>query len=81
MRRKRDLREDQGMTLVELLVGMAIFGLLMAMVMGLMPVVGVPLPMISYGGTAMLTLMIGFGLIQSAAMHDAGRSRQQGKLR
>ena len=40
----------------------------MAMVMGLMPVVGVPLPMISYGGTAMLTLMIGFGLVQSAAM-------------
>ncbi len=41
----------------------------MAMVMGILPVVGVPLPMISYGGTAMLTLMIGFGLIQSAAVH------------
>jgi rod shape determining protein RodA len=34
------------------------------MVMGLMPVVGVPLPLMSYGGTAMLTLCIGFGLIE-----------------
>lgn len=34
-----------------------------AMVMGLLPVVGVPLPLISYGGTSMLTIMIGFGLI------------------
>jgi rod shape determining protein RodA len=32
------------------------------MVMGLLPVVGVPLPLISYGGTAMLTVMFGFGL-------------------
>ena len=37
----------------------------MAMVMGLMPVVGVPLPLMSYGGTAMLTLCIGFGLIEN----------------
>lgn len=36
----------------------------MSMVMGLMPVVGIPLPLISYGGTAMVTLFIGFGLIQ-----------------
>ena len=34
-----------------------------AMVMGLVPVVGVPLPLISYGGTAMLTIMIGIGLV------------------
>ena len=34
-----------------------------AMVTGLVPVVGVPLPLISYGGSAMLTLMAGFGLI------------------
>jgi rod shape determining protein RodA len=34
-----------------------------AMVTGLIPVVGVPLPMISYGGTAMLTVLIGFGLM------------------
>ncbi len=35
------------------------------MVMGLLPVVGVPLPMVSYGGTVMLTSMIAFGLIMS----------------
>ena len=37
----------------------------MAMVMGLIPVVGVPLPLISYGGTAMLTVLVGFGLLMS----------------
>ncbi len=40
-----------------------------AMVMGLIPVVGVPLPLISYGGTALLSLMIGFGLLLSASIH------------
>jgi rod shape determining protein RodA len=50
-----------------------------AMVMGLIPVVGVPLPLISYGGTAMLTAMIGFGLIISCYVHrdiDIGRRGQ-----
>lgn len=37
----------------------------MAMVMGLIPVVGIPLPMISYGGTAMMTVLFGFGLLMS----------------
>ncbi len=41
----------------------------MAMVMGLIPVVGVPLPLISYGGTAMLTVLFGFGLIISVFVH------------
>lgn len=36
------------------------------MVMGLAPVVGVPLPLVSYGGTVMLTIMAGFGLVMSA---------------
>ncbi|GAB3445435.1 rod shape-determining protein RodA [Insolitispirillum peregrinum] len=40
-----------------------------AMVMGLIPVVGVPLPLISYGGTAMMTLMIGFGVLMSVHIH------------
>ncbi len=40
-----------------------------AMVMGLLPVVGVPLPLVSYGGSAMLTLLIGFGFILSTAIH------------
>lgn len=38
------------------------------MVMGLAPVVGVPLPLVSYGGTVMLTIMIGFGIAMSAHM-------------
>tara|TARA_R110002124_G_scaffold251002_2_gene416155 strand:- start:13208 stop:14362 length:1155 start_codon:yes stop_codon:yes gene_type:complete len=41
----------------------------MAMVMGLVPVVGVPLPLISYGGTAMLTLLFGFGLLMGTWIH------------
>lgn len=41
----------------------------MGMVMGLLPVVGVPLPMISYGGTAMLSVMFGFGLLMSTRVH------------
>ena len=35
----------------------------MSMVVGLMPVVGIPLPLISYGGTAMLAIMLSFGLL------------------
>ncbi len=41
----------------------------LAMVMGLAPVVGVPLPLISYGGTVILAVMSGFGLILSAHLH------------
>jgi len=41
----------------------------MAMVMGLIPVVGVPLPLISYGGTSMLAVMMGFGLLISVLVH------------
>jgi rod shape determining protein RodA len=45
------------------------FAVNMAMVTGLAPVVGVPLPLVSYGGSAMLVLMGAFGLIQSAHVH------------
>lgn len=45
------------------------FAVNMSMVMGLAPVVGVPLPMVSYGGSAMLILLGGFGLVQSATVH------------
>ncbi|MBT6098862.1 MAG: rod shape-determining protein RodA [Marinovum sp.] len=45
------------------------FAVNMSMVMGLAPVVGVPLPLVSWGGSAMLVLMVGFGLIQSAHVH------------
>lgn len=40
-----------------------------AMVIGIVPVVGIPLPLISYGGTAMLTLMAGFGFILCVHIH------------
>lgn len=39
------------------------------MVMGLAPVVGVPLPLVSYGGTVMLTIMAGFGIVMSTHVH------------
>ncbi len=40
-----------------------------AMVTGLIPVVGVPLPLVSYGGTAMVTIMVGAGLLMSIYVH------------
>ena len=40
-----------------------------AMVIGLAPVVGIPLPMISFGGTAMVTLMAGFAIVLSVDLH------------
>ncbi|MFI0395343.1 rod shape-determining protein RodA [Paracoccus jiaweipingae] len=48
------------------------FAVNMAMVMGLMPVVGVPLPMVSYGGTQMMILLMAFGMVQSAHVHRPG---------
>jgi rod shape determining protein RodA len=41
----------------------------MGMVSGILPVVGVPLPLISYGGTSLLTLMLGFGMLMSIHTH------------
>ena len=49
-----------------------------AMVMGLLPVVGVPLPLISYGGTAMLTVMISLGIIASVSVHKDVRIPRRG---
>ena len=40
-----------------------------AMVMGVIPVGGVPLPLVSHGGSAMFTTMAGFGLLMSVAVH------------
>ena len=39
------------------------------MVNGLLPVVGIPLPLVSYGGTSMVTLMAGFGILMSIHTH------------
>jgi rod shape determining protein RodA len=50
-----------------------------AMVTGLIPVVGVPLPLVSYGGTAMMTIMVGAGLLASVYVHrDVEISRGEG---
>jgi rod shape determining protein RodA len=41
----------------------------MGMVMGILPVVGIPLPLVSYGGTAMVTFLAGFGILMSISSH------------
>jgi rod shape determining protein RodA len=49
-----------------------------AMVTGLVPVVGVPLPLVSYGGTSMLTMMVALGLVLNAHVNKATRiSREE----
>ncbi len=49
-----------------------------AMVTGLVPVVGVPLPLVSYGGTSLMTLLIGFGLLMGVHVHrDVAIPRRQ----
>jgi rod shape determining protein RodA len=53
----------------------------MAMVTGLIPVVGVPLPLISYGGTAMVTTMLGFGLLMNVGIHRDVRISRIGESR
>ena len=50
----------------------------MAMVMGVFPVVGVPLPLVSYGGTALLTVMTAMGLIISCYIHRDIRISRRG---
>jgi len=51
-----------------------------AMVMGLIPVVGVPLPLVSYGGSAMLVIMAGFGLLMSMYVHRHEELPRGGRL-
>lgn len=71
--------KDRFSTLLIMGVGVTFFlffAVNMSMVMGLAPVVGVPLPLVSYGGSAMLVLMGAFGLVQSAHIH-----RPRGVLR
>ncbi|SFI60692.1 rod shape-determining protein RodA [Jannaschia pohangensis] len=73
--------KDRFSSLVTLGVAVAFFlyfSINMSMVMGMAPVVGVPLPLVSYGGSAMLVLLLGFGLVQSAHVH---RPRAQGEGR
>ena len=64
-------------TFGRLLSGSLVFGFFcyvfvnMGMVCGLLPIVGVPLPLVSYGGTSIVSLMIGFGVIMSMRFHKA----------
>jgi len=46
-----------------------LFAVNMLMVTGLAPVVGIPLPLVSWGGSSMIMLLLGFGLVQSAHVH------------
>ena len=50
-----------------------------AMVTGLIPVVGVPLPLISYGGTAMLAVIFGFGLLLNVGVNREVRLGPKGE--
>jgi rod shape determining protein RodA len=50
-----------------------------AMVTGLVPVVGIPLPLVSYGGTAMLATMFGFGLLFCVCVHRDARLNRRGE--
>ncbi len=50
------------------------------MVIGLLPVVGIPLPLISYGGTAIVTVMIGFGLLMAVHLNRANDMTLRGLL-
>ena len=51
-----------------------------AMVMGLLPVVGIPLPLISYVGTAIVTVMVGFGLLMAVHLNRANDMTLRGLL-
>jgi len=42
----------------------------MSMVLGLLPIVGAPLPIMSYGGSSMLSIMIGLGIVMSCRVHN-----------
>jgi rod shape determining protein RodA len=52
-----------------------------AMVTGLIPVVGVPLPLISYGGTAMIAVLLGFGVLMNIGIHRDVRLSRYGESR
>jgi rod shape determining protein RodA len=41
----------------------------MGMVLGLIPIVGAPLPILSYGGSSMMAVMLGLGIVMSCGIH------------
>jgi len=61
-------------------IGLCLFAYVfinVAMVTGLVPVVGVPLPLVSYGGTSMLTMMVGLGFVLNAHVNREARIRRE----
>jgi rod shape determining protein RodA len=67
--------------LVAVGMGLSLFAYVfinVAMVTGLVPVVGVPLPLVSYGGTSMLTMMVALGLVLNAHINKAERISREG---
>ena len=48
----------------------------MGMVSGILPVVGVPLPLISFGGTSLVTLLAGFGILMAISTHKRLLAKQ-----
>ncbi|MEM9738306.1 MAG: rod shape-determining protein RodA [Pseudomonadota bacterium] len=63
-------------------VGMVAFYIVfnVGMVLGLLPVVGVPMPLVSYGGTAMLTVMSAFGVVLSGHVHRSETLARSGVI-
>jgi rod shape determining protein RodA len=48
----------------------------MGMVSGILPVVGVPLPLVSFGGTSLVTLLAGFGILMAISTHKRLLAKQ-----
>ena len=60
---------QEGVELMAVGMGLCLFAYVfinVAMVTGLVPVVGIPLPLVSYGGTSMLTMIVGLGFVLNA---------------
>jgi rod shape determining protein RodA len=64
-------RDPLGMSVAAGLAGMLVFQITVnvGMVSGIMPVTGIPLPFITYGGSSMISLLFGLGVLQSVRMH------------
>ena len=65
-------RDGLGMMMAAGLASMILFQMLVnvGMVIGLMPVTGIPLPFVTYGGSSLVSIMFGLGILQSVRMHS-----------
>ena len=64
-------RDMLGMMVAVGLASMLLFQIMVnvGMVIGIMPVTGIPLPFVTYGGSSMISLLFGMGILQSVRMH------------